>query len=180
MNEYKLTSKHIQLYADHLRLEEKGAATIEKYLRDVRAFGFWLDGREISKENTAAWKAHLVEQGYAPASVNAMLSALNSLLEFLGLGGCRVKFLRVQRRLFRDAGRELTKAEHQRLLQRPYCCGKGAGQSASGPADGGHLRHRHPGQRGKIPHRGGSPGGPGGDLTKGQDPYHPHPRKTVP
>ena len=43
MNEYKLTSKHIQLYADHLRLEEKGAATIEKYLRDVRAFGFWLD-----------------------------------------------------------------------------------------------------------------------------------------
>lgn len=57
MNEYKLTSKHIQLYADHLRLEEKGAATIEKYLRDVRAFGFWLDGREISKENTAAWKA---------------------------------------------------------------------------------------------------------------------------
>lgn len=66
MNEYKLTSKHIQLYADHLRLEEKGAATIEKYLRDVRAFGFWLDGREISKENTAAWKAHLVEQGYAP------------------------------------------------------------------------------------------------------------------
>ena len=36
MNEYKLTSKHIQLYADHLRLEEKGAATIEKYLRDVR------------------------------------------------------------------------------------------------------------------------------------------------
>ena len=124
MNEYKLTSKHIQLYADHLRLEEKGAATIEKYLRDVRAFGFWLDGREISKENTAAWKAHLVEQGYAPASVNAMLSALNSLLEFLGLGGCRVKFLRVQRRLFRDAGRELTKAEYQRLLDTAHRLGQ--------------------------------------------------------
>ena len=48
-------------------------------------------------------EAHLVERGYAPASINAKLSALNSLLEFLGLGGCRVKFLRVQRRLFRDA-----------------------------------------------------------------------------
>ena len=164
MNEYKLTSKHIQLYADHLRLEEKGAAPIEKYLRDVRAFGFWLDGREISKENTAAWKAHLVEQGYAPASVNAMLSALNSLLEFLGLRACRVKFLKIQRRMFRDDRRD---------RPRP-------GPGAAGPAAGGHLRHRHPGQRGKIPHRGGSPGGPGGDLTKGQDPYHPHPRKTVP
>ena len=124
MNEYKLTSKHIQLYADHLRLEEKGAATIEKYLRDVRAFGFWLDGREISKENTAAWKAHLVEQGYAPASVNAMLSALNSLLEFLGLRDCRVKFLKVQRRLFREAGRELTKAEYQSLLDAAHRLGR--------------------------------------------------------
>ena len=115
MNEYKLTSKHIQLYADHLRLEEKGAATIEKYLRDVRAFGFWLDGREISKENTAAWKAHLVEQGYAPASVNAMLSALNSLLEFLGLRACRVKFLKIQRRMFRDDRRDLTRADYNAL-----------------------------------------------------------------
>ena len=115
MNEYKLTSKHIQLYADHLRLEEKGTATIEKYLRDVRAFGFWLDGREISKENTAAWKAHLVEQGYAPASVNAMLSALNSLLEFLGLRACRVKFLKIQRRMFRDDRRDLTRADYNAL-----------------------------------------------------------------
>ena len=115
MNEYKLTSKHIQLYADHLRLEEKGAATIEKYLRDVRAFGFWLDGREISKENTAAWKAHLVEQGYAPASVNAMLSALSSLLEFLGLRACRVKFLKIQRRMFRDDRRDLTRADYNAL-----------------------------------------------------------------
>ena len=158
MNEYKLTSKHIQLYADHLRLEEKGAATIEKYLRDVRAFGFWLDGREISKENTAAWKAYLVEQGYAPASVNAMLSALNSLLEFLGLRACRVKFLKIQRRMFRDDRRDLTRADYNALT----AAAKERGKCASGPADGGHLRHRHPGQRGKIPHRGGSPGGPGG------------------
>ena len=73
---------------------------------------------------SAAWKAHLVERGYAPASINAKLSALNSLLEFLGLGGCRVKFLRVQRRLFRDAGRELTKAEYQRLLDTAHRLGQ--------------------------------------------------------
>lgn len=176
MNEYKLTSKHIQLYADHLRLEEKGAATIEKYLRDVRAFGFWLDGREISKENTAAWKAHLVEQGYAPASVNAMLSALNSLLEFLGLRACRVKFLKIQRRMFRDDRRDLTRADYNALT----AAAKGRGKARLALLMEAILRHRLRVSEVKIPHRGGSPGGPGGDLTKGQDPYHPHPRKTVP
>ena len=116
MTEHRLTSPQIQAFAQHLLLEEKSAATIEKYIRDVHAFACWLDGREISKELTSQWKAHLVERDYAPASINAKLSALNSLLEFLGLNDCRVKFLRVQRRLFRDACRELKKEDYQRLL----------------------------------------------------------------
>ena len=124
MTEDRLTPLQIQAFARHLRLEEKSEATMEKYLRDIRAFARWLDGREISKGLSAAWKAHLVERGYAPASINAKLSALNSLLEFLGLGGCRVKFLRVQRRMFRDAGRELTKAEYQRLLDTSRTSGR--------------------------------------------------------
>ena len=115
MSEHRPALEHIQAYADHLRLEEKSAATVEKYLRDVRAFARWLEGREITKEQTAAWKAYLVEQGYAPASVNAMLSALNSLLDFLGFGDCRVKFLKVQRRMFRDDSRDLTRSDYNAL-----------------------------------------------------------------
>ena len=79
---------------------------------------------KISKELTAEWKNHLVEQHYAPTSINAMLSALNSLLGFLGLNDCRVKFLKVQRRLFRDADRELTKDDYQRLLNTAYQLGR--------------------------------------------------------
>ena len=115
MSEHRPALEHIQAYADHLRLEEKSAATVEKYLRDVRAFARWLEGREITKERTAAWKTHLVERGYAPASVNAMLSALNSLLDFLGFGDCRVKFLKVQRRMFRDDSRDLTRSDYNAL-----------------------------------------------------------------
>ena len=118
------TLQQIERYAHHLLLEEKSAATIEKYLRDVRAFACWLDGREISKEVTSEWKSHLITQGYAPATINAMLSALNSLLEYLGLQECRVKFLKIQRRLFRDAGRELTRAEYDRLLSSAKQLGK--------------------------------------------------------
>lgn len=115
MSEHRPALEHIQAYADHLRLEEKSAATVEKYLRDVRAFARWLEGREITKERTAAWKTHLVERGYAPASVNAMLSALNSLLDFLGFGDCRVKFLKVQRRMFRNDSRDLTRSDYNAL-----------------------------------------------------------------
>ena len=124
MTEDRLTPLQIQAFARHLRLEEKSEATLEKYLRDIRAFAAWANGQKISKELTAEWKNHLVEQHYAPTSINAMLSALNSLLGFLGLNDCRVKFLRVQRRLFRDADRELTKDDYQRLLNTAYQLGR--------------------------------------------------------
>lgn len=113
---HKLTPQKIQAYVNDLQLAEKSPATVEKYLRDVRIFARWLDGREITKELTSEWKAHLIARNYAPASINAMLSSLNSLLEFLDLRDCRVKFVKIQRQLFRDASRELTRAEYNRLL----------------------------------------------------------------
>ena len=124
MKNRQLTQQQIRAYAHHLQMEEKSGATMEKYLRDIRAFICWLDGRDISKELTSEWKAHLVSQDYAPTTVNAMLSALNSLLGFLDLRECRVKFLKIQRRLFRDADRELTKDDYQRLLNTAHKLGR--------------------------------------------------------
>ena len=116
MATHRLTPQQIQAYTRHLQLEERSPATVEKYLRDVRAFALWLNGRTISKELTSEWKTHLVAQNYAPTTINAMLSALNGLFAFLNWGECRVKFLKIQRRLFRDAARELTRPEYERLL----------------------------------------------------------------
>ena len=124
MTRHLMTPQKIQAYVRHLQLEEKSQATVEKYHRDIQAFSQWLDGREINKELTSQWKTYLVECGYAPTSINAMLSALNGLLLFLGLGKCKVKFLRIQRRLFRDADRELTKDDYQRLLSAARRLGK--------------------------------------------------------
>ena len=73
----------LQAFEKHLRENEKSPATIEKYLRDVRAFLRWLDGRGITKERTVCYKEALSER-YKAASVNAMLSALNGLLDFPG------------------------------------------------------------------------------------------------
>ena len=45
-----------------------------------------------------------------------MLSAVNRLLKFLGREDCRIRFLRAQRKTFREQNRELMRAEYQRLL----------------------------------------------------------------
>ena len=112
-----ITSQQIEAFSQNLYEEERSPGTIENYLRHIRAFAVWLDGSPVTKETAAAWKEHLLTQDYAPATVNAMLAALNGLFHFLGWDGCRVKFLRVQRRLFRDAGRELTRPEYERLME---------------------------------------------------------------
>lgn len=116
MTAYQLTPQRIHAYAHHLRMEEKSPATMEKYLRAIHSFALWLDGRQLTKELCSEWKAYLTKQDYAPTTVNTMLAALNSLLEFLNLRECRAKFLKIQRRLFRDADRELTKEDYRRLL----------------------------------------------------------------
>lgn len=116
MKQYRLTSQQISDYGNYLRGEERSIGTIDKYLRDTTAFACWLNGRNVTKERAAEWKAYLLEQEYAPVTVNAILSAVNGLFRFLGWDECRVKFLKIQRKLFRDANRELTRGEYDRLL----------------------------------------------------------------
>ncbi len=55
-------------------------------------------------------------QNYAPSTVNGALAALNGLFRFLGWEDCWTKFLKVQRRLFRDDRRELTRGEYNTLV----------------------------------------------------------------
>ena len=117
MPEFTISSEQLTDFAAYLRTEERSPGTIENYLRHIRAFTVWLDGAPVTKETAAAWKNSLQESGRAPSTINAMLAAINGLFHFLGWDGCRVKFLRVQRRLFRDAGRELTRPEYERLME---------------------------------------------------------------
>ena len=106
----------LQAFEKHLRENEKSPATIEKYLRDARAFLCWLDGREPTKELTVCYKEGLTER-YEAASVNSMLAGINSYLSFSGRTDCRVKPLRVQRTLFGREERELSREEYARLVR---------------------------------------------------------------
>lgn len=117
MDERTLTLEQIMAYGGYLRTEERAPGTIEKYLRDARSFAVWLDGAPVTKENATGWKEHLLAKHYAPVTINAMLSALNGFFRFLGWEDCRVKFLSIQRKLFRDTARELTRTEYEQLIR---------------------------------------------------------------
>ena len=116
MGKFELTSEQIAAYVRYLKQEERTPATLEKYLRDVRAFALWLDGEAVTKEVVTCWKERLLAEHRAPSTVNAALSALNGLFRFLGWEGCRARFVKVQRRLFRDPARELTRADYDQLV----------------------------------------------------------------
>lgn len=117
MNTRILTENHLQSFEQNLYTEEKSAATIGKYLRDVRAFFTYTGAQAITKEIVVAFKNRLVEQNYAVGSINSMLASLNSLFNFLGWQDCKVRNIRQQRQTYCAEDKELTKDEYMRLLK---------------------------------------------------------------
>lgn len=111
-----LTNEAIQGFKKYLREEEKSENTIEKYLRDVRAFATYLGGAEITKESVITYKDKLISENYAVRSINSMLASLNSLFSFLNWIDCRVKSIKLQRQIYCSEEKELTKAEYMRLV----------------------------------------------------------------
>lgn len=117
MNQHDMDEMQIATYKQHLIQAERGQGTIEKYLRDLRMFRIWLNGQGVTKEAVIAWRHYLLERGLRPETVNSKLSALNGFFAFWGWTDCRVRYLKIQRKLFRDKGRELTREEYMRLLE---------------------------------------------------------------
>ena len=93
-------------------------------IRDRRAFAAWLDGAPVEASSAGEWKRQLVRQGYEPRTVNAMLAAVHSFFRFMGWRGLETRALKIQRRMFREDSRELTREEYQRLLAAAQCRGE--------------------------------------------------------
>lgn len=124
MDNYILTMNQFGLFQQHLAEEERELGTIEKYMREVKKFALWQGRRKVTKETVSEWKEQLRTAGYKPETVNGKLSAVNKFLSCMGWGECCVKYLKIQRRLFRSTGRELTKDEYTRLVETAQSLGK--------------------------------------------------------
>ncbi len=112
----KITDETIRNYKNHLITEEKSDVTIEKYIMDIKTLSQWLVNREITKQELLAYKAKLIED-YAPASVNSAIASINGFLMFHKLYDLKIKILKIQKQLFYQKEKELTKAEYERLLK---------------------------------------------------------------
>ena len=110
-----ITNNAIDSCKRYLVEEEKSAATIEKYVHDVSVFAEWLNRTEITKSVVLDYKHYLMEK-YATASVNSIVSSLNSFFDYLGWSDLKVKTIKIQRSVFADKEKELTRQEYDKLV----------------------------------------------------------------
>lgn len=112
-----LTPQLIEDYLRRLAEDERGAATIDKYRRDLlRFYEFLPPDKAVDKAVVLSWKEQLIARKYASSSVNVMLASVNGLLTFAGHSEWRAKFLKRQRAAFCDERRELRRAEYEKLV----------------------------------------------------------------
>ena len=124
MRHHTISVDQIAAFKQYMQMEERASGTIEKYLRDIQSFAAWLGNNPLEKEAAAGWKAYLRSSALCPETINSKLSALNKFLKFLNREECCIKYLRIQRKLFRRTERELNKTEYIRLLETANETGK--------------------------------------------------------
>jgi len=115
-----LTEKKIEEFCDELRFREKSAGTITQYRRSLLHLSCSLPDREVTRDALLAWKKELV-RSYAVRTVNNMIAAVNSFLDFVGQGDLKLKNLKCQRKTFSED--ELTQDEFHALIAQAHKMG---------------------------------------------------------
>ena len=115
--EFVMQEMMIGKFEEYLVERENSASTVEKYVRDVKTFFRFLgDVPAVSRKRLLEYKDWLLEN-YAVRSANSMLVALNQFLVFIEKGKMRIKQIRVQTQMFREAEREMDREEFIRLVK---------------------------------------------------------------
>ena len=108
------TQEKMNRYAWYLIQRELAENTRTVYLRQAKLFLDFVKGREITKEETIAYKQTLINGGKSPASINLYITALNCYLKYEGMEGCYIKTVRFQKNQYPD--NIISVEEYQRML----------------------------------------------------------------
>lgn len=108
--------KQIVHFVESLHQQECADGTIELYTRAVKEFACWLGEQELETQSLGRWKGELQSKNLQPSTINTKLAAINKFLDVMGRKDCQTKLLRLQKKPFRDPGRELTRANYNDLL----------------------------------------------------------------
>ncbi len=116
MMDHIVSERTIKQFQEYLIEQEKADATVKKYVRELTEFCGYLAGRPLAKSELIQYRGILQEKHKA-VTVNVKLSAINSYLQFMNLGDCMVKLLRIQKNAFLQEEKELTEKEYRKLLE---------------------------------------------------------------
>ncbi len=108
--------EQLRAYRAHLTEEEKRPLTIEKYVHEAGCLYAWLDGAALCREKALEYKQYLTRR-YKATSANSAIAALNSYFRYIGRPELLLKPLKVQRRIFSQPERDLSRGEYHRLLE---------------------------------------------------------------
>jgi site-specific recombinase XerD len=114
-NQFFINAENINQYASYLKSEERAAATIEKYVRDIRALADFLDGVPVTKESAVEWKEKL-KITHEATSINSMIGAINGYFKFAGLD-ITIRQFKIQHKTFLPIENELTAEDYDKLLE---------------------------------------------------------------
>ena len=147
-----VTMEQIDAFLRSLERRGRAAGTIQAYRRSLTRFYQALPPeKRVGRDTLSRWRDDLLAQGYTAQTVNAALSAANSLLDFLGQRECQlVRRLAAAAHPRQPAGGAAgvhpAAGAHRRAGVRDP-------KRAAPVPDGGDRRHPEPGR--------GRPGGPG-------------------
>ena len=112
----EFSEEQVEQFRQYLYEREHADATVRKYTTDIRTFlGYLGKDKTADKGRLLEYKNWLLSR-YAVSSVNSMLAALNQFLEFRNADFLKMKRVKVQRNLFLQEERELTRQEFQKLV----------------------------------------------------------------
>ena len=109
-----VTMEQIEAFLRSLERRGRATGTIQAYRRSLTRFYQALPpDKRVGRDTLSRWRDDLLAQGYTARTVNAALSAANSLLDFLGQRECQL----VRRLAVADQAQpELDRREYLRLL----------------------------------------------------------------
>lgn len=112
-----INEKMLKEFGIYMTKKERSQNTIEKYIRDIRKLMDYAKNREITKELMIEFKEKLLKSdNYEINSINTFLTAINQFMEYLGWNDVKVSTYKVQKSIFAQENKYLTKEEYKRLV----------------------------------------------------------------
>lgn len=112
----------LERYAKYLFQKELCEGTRRIYIRQVALLLDFLDGRQITKEETIAYKKYLQGNNNKVTTRNVHIVAVNSYLKYIGCADCTIRMERIQKNC--SPSNVISKEEYKKMLS----CAKESGR----------------------------------------------------